>query len=156
MSDSDRRRKLADRAVAELATENAAPLAPLRPASIRDFMTFEQHVEGAIKATRPDAAVPEQWYELPFCYFTNPHAITGPGDEIAVPPGCTALDFELEVAAIIGAAARDADVDEARSLIAGYTIYNDWSARDLVCARSACRWDCARARTSPTRSGRGS
>jgi 2-keto-4-pentenoate hydratase/2-oxohepta-3-ene-1,7-dioic acid hydratase in catechol pathway len=132
VADAADRGQLSANVVAELAPDEAAPAAPLHPASIRDFSVFEQHIEGAIKtAGGVDARVPEQWYELPFCYFSNPHAITGPGDEIAVPPGCQAMDLELEVGAIIGRAARNVSVEEARSLIVGYTIFNDWSARDL-------------------------
>ncbi len=74
------------------------------------------------------------WYESPFCYFTNPHALTGPGDEIAVPPGCERLDLELEVAAIIGLQGSNLSPAQAREHIAGYTIFNDWSARDLQLA----------------------
>ena len=78
--------------------------------------------------------MPDVWYESPFCYFTNPHAVTGPDVEIAVPPGCVDLDFELEVAAVIGRAGRDLRPEEAGAHIAGYTIFNDWSARDLQLA----------------------
>jgi len=74
------------------------------------------------------------WYESPFCYFTNPHALTGPDDEIPVPPGCRRLDFELEVAAVIGRSGRNLTPDDAGNYIAGYTIFNDWSARDLQMA----------------------
>jgi fumarylacetoacetate (FAA) hydrolase len=65
--------------------------------------------------------VPQEWYEIPVFYFSNPAAIYGPGDEILRPPDTNELDYELEVAAIIG-------VD---GEIGGFTIMNDWSARDL-------------------------
>ena len=78
--------------------------------------------------------VPAIWYESPFCYFSNPHAVNGPGNEIPVPPGCVDLDFELEVAAVIGRPGSNLRPDEAGSHIAGYTIFNDWSARDLQLA----------------------
>ncbi len=104
-------------------------LAPLDPPSIRDFSVFEQHIEGIMMGQ--GRAVPENWYESPFCYFSNPAAVTGPGEEIAVPPGCSDLDFELEVAAVIGRAGRNLAPEEAGKHIAGYTIFNDWSARDL-------------------------
>ena len=65
--------------------------------------------------------VPPEWYELPVFYFSNPAAIYGPEDEIPYPPDTNELDYELEVAAIIGADGR----------IGGFTIMNDWSARDL-------------------------
>lgn len=106
-------------------------LAPVHPPSIRDFSVFEQHIEGIVKGSDPDAHVPDRWYRSPFCYFSNPGAVTGPGDDISIPPGCRDLDLELEVAVIIGAAGRNLRPDEAGAYIAGYTIFNDWSARDL-------------------------
>jgi 2-keto-4-pentenoate hydratase/2-oxohepta-3-ene-1,7-dioic acid hydratase in catechol pathway len=104
-------------------------LAAIDPPSIRDFSVFEQHIEGImIGLGNP---VPESWYRSPFCYFSNPGAVTGPGDEIPIPPGCRDLDLELEVAVIIGRAGRNLTPEEAGAYIAGYTIFNDWSARDL-------------------------
>ena len=104
-------------------------LAPVEPPSIRDFSVFEQHVEGIRMGQ--GATVPDIWYESPFCYFSNPGAVSGPGDEIQVPPGCRELDLELEVAVIIGTAGSNLTPQQAGEHIAGYTIFNDWSARDL-------------------------
>jgi 2-keto-4-pentenoate hydratase/2-oxohepta-3-ene-1,7-dioic acid hydratase in catechol pathway len=134
LGDSVVREQLAARVVAELPVSQAQFLAPVRPPTMRDFSVFEQHIEGVIKDASPDATVPSVWYESPFCYFTNPHALTGPHDEIPIPPGCERLDFELEVAAVIGRAGRDLGPDEAEAHIGGYTIFNDWSARDLQMA----------------------
>jgi 2-keto-4-pentenoate hydratase/2-oxohepta-3-ene-1,7-dioic acid hydratase in catechol pathway len=106
-------------------------LAPLDPPSIRDFSVFEQHIEGIMRGIDPARPVPETWYASPFCYFSNPGAVTGPDDEIPIPPGCHDLDLELEVAAVIGRAGRNLTPEEAGAHIAGYTIFNDWSARDL-------------------------
>jgi 2-keto-4-pentenoate hydratase/2-oxohepta-3-ene-1,7-dioic acid hydratase in catechol pathway len=125
------RERLARKVAAELPLAGARLLAPVEPPTIRDFSVFEQHIEGVIKNANPEATVPPVWYESPFCYFSNPHALTGPGDDIAVPPGCQQLDFELEVAAVIGRPGRDLSPGEAEPHIAGYTIFNDWSARDL-------------------------
>jgi 2-keto-4-pentenoate hydratase/2-oxohepta-3-ene-1,7-dioic acid hydratase in catechol pathway len=108
-------------------------LAPLRPPSIRDFVTFEEHVEGM----RAGAGVPERWYAAPTFYFTSPHAVLGPHDDVPVPPGCARFDFELEVAAVVGREGRDLTPQRAREHIAGYTIFNDWSARDLQTAEMA-------------------
>ena len=95
-------------------------LAPvLHPPSVRDFYAFEQHVKTARSARGLD--VPAEWYEQPVFYFSNPAAIYGPDQAIPYPAGTEELDYELEVAAIIG--------DEGR--IGGFTIMNDWSARDL-------------------------
>ncbi|MBV9000235.1 MAG: fumarylacetoacetate hydrolase family protein [Solirubrobacterales bacterium] len=132
--DAGERDRLAQEVDAQIPLADAALLAPVNPPTIRDFSVFEQHIEGVIKDANPDAKVPHVWYESPFCYFTNPHALTGPGDEIPVPPGCRRLDLELEVAAVIGRAGRDLTPEEADKHIAGYTIFNDWSARDLQMA----------------------
>ncbi|MEV7108468.1 fumarylacetoacetate hydrolase family protein [Streptomyces atroolivaceus] len=109
-------------------------LAPLQPTSVRDFVTFEEHVEGVRRAVDGVAGVPEQWYAAPTFYFTNPHAIYGPHDGVPVPPGSAVLDFELEVAAVIGREGRDLTPERARDHIVGYTVFNDWSARDLQSA----------------------
>ena len=110
-------------------------LAPLNPPTVRDFSVFEQHIEGILMGV--NAKVPDVWYRSPFCYFSNPHAVTGPDEDIAVPPGCRELDFELEVAAVIGRAGMNIRPEEAGAYIAGYTIFNDWSARDLQMAEMA-------------------
>jgi fumarylacetoacetate (FAA) hydrolase len=106
---------------AEYRLDEVRLLAPVvRPPSVRDFYAFEEHVRNAARVTgRP--AVPDEWYEIPAFYFSNPAAIYGPGDEIPSPEGSEELDYELEVAALIGAEGR----------IGGFTIMNDWSARDL-------------------------
>jgi 2-keto-4-pentenoate hydratase/2-oxohepta-3-ene-1,7-dioic acid hydratase in catechol pathway len=128
------RERIAGRVQATLPLSETRLLAPVQPPTMRDFSVFEQHIEGVIKDANADATVPPVWYESPFCYFTNPHAVTGPGDEIPVPPGCRRLDFELEVAAVIGRPGRDLAPADASDYIAGYTIFNDWSARDLQMA----------------------
>ncbi|WP_327699159.1 fumarylacetoacetate hydrolase family protein [Streptomyces sp. NBC_00459] len=104
-------------------------LPPLQPPTIRDFMTFEQHVEGIAQGYGD--TVPYEWYAQPAFYFTNPYSVVGAHDDVPVPPGCERLDFELEVAAVIGRQGRDLTPEQAREHILGYTILNDWSARDL-------------------------
>ncbi|HEY7125174.1 MAG TPA: fumarylacetoacetate hydrolase family protein [Ktedonobacterales bacterium] len=99
------------------------------PPSVRDFYAFEQHVKTA-RAKRNLSMLPE-WYEIPVFYFSNPAAINGPDDPIAYPKGTHWLDYELEIACVIGRGGKDIPVEEAASYIAGYTIMNDWSARDL-------------------------
>ncbi|WP_426188167.1 fumarylacetoacetate hydrolase family protein [Microbacterium sp. TWP3-1-2b2] len=109
-------------------------LAPLVPASIRDFVTFEEHVEGVSAGVEGKSHVAPEWYEAPTFYFTNPHTVHAPGQELH-PPVTERLDFELELAAVIGAAPAVGESNltaaEAASVIFGYTIMNDWSARDL-------------------------
>jgi len=109
--------------------ESVRLLPPLTPPAIRDFVTFEEHVEGVARRFG-DTIVPE-WYEAPTFYFTSPHALIGAHDDVPVPPGCHAFDFELEVAAVVGRPGRDLTPEQARDHIVAYTILNDWSARDL-------------------------
>ncbi|MGW7425994.1 fumarylacetoacetate hydrolase family protein [Streptomyces sp. NPDC054813] len=109
-------------------------LAPLQPPTVRDFVTFEEHVEGVRRSLDGAAGVPERWYAAPTFYFGNPYAMYGPHDDIPMPPGSSVLDFELEVAAVIGKEGRDLTPEQARDHIVGYTVFNDWSARDLQSA----------------------
>jgi fumarylacetoacetate (FAA) hydrolase len=105
-------------------------LAPVpEPPSIRDFYAFEAHVATA-RRSRGLEMEPD-WYELPVFYFTNPAAVLGPDDPVPVPTGTAELDYELEVAAVIGRDCGDVDPDDWLSVVAGFTIMNDWSARDL-------------------------
>lgn len=106
-------------------------LPPLQPPSVRDFVTFEEHVEGVRRSIDGVSGAQDAWYDAPTFYFTNPYAVIGAHDDVPVPPGSRALDFELEVAAVIGREGRDLTPEQARDHIIGYTIYNDWSARDL-------------------------
>ncbi|WP_306319820.1 MULTISPECIES: fumarylacetoacetate hydrolase family protein [unclassified Streptomyces] len=108
--------------------------APLQPPSVRDFVAFEEHVEGVRRSVDGAVGVPEQWYAAPTFYFSNPHAVYGPGEDIPMPPGSAVLDFELEVGAVIGREGRDLTPEAAREHIIGYTVFNDWSARDLQSA----------------------
>jgi fumarylacetoacetate (FAA) hydrolase len=91
----------------------------LHPPTVRDFMAFEEHVRTAHASRGKE--VPREWYELPVFYFSNPGAIYGPEAEVPYPAGTEELDYELEVAAVVGAAGQ----------IGGFTILNDWSARDF-------------------------
>src|SRR3954451_181913 len=101
----------------------------LRPPSIRDGYGFEGHV--ATMWARRGADVPEAWYRLPIFYFSNPAVIRGPDDPVWAPRDSVELDYELEVAALTATPVIDADPDRAEAAIGGYTIYDDWSARDL-------------------------
>ena len=91
----------------------------LHPPSVRDFMAFEQHVAAA--RARRGAEVPQEWYEIPVFYFSNPAAVYGPEADVPYPEGTSELDYELEIAAVMGAGGE----------IGGFTVMNDWSARDL-------------------------
>jgi 2-keto-4-pentenoate hydratase/2-oxohepta-3-ene-1,7-dioic acid hydratase in catechol pathway len=125
------RDRMAAAAADRVALADVRLRAPLDPPTIRDFSVFEQHIEGAIKTGDPSAGIPDIWYERPYCYFSNPHAITGPDEDIPMAPGTQAQDLELEVAAIIVKAGRNVRPEDAGAYIGGYTIFNDWSARDI-------------------------
>ncbi|MEA2126560.1 MAG: hypothetical protein QOI80_3342 [Solirubrobacteraceae bacterium] len=110
-----RERTGASNALADVALRAPVP----EPPSVRDFFAFEGHVSAAWKLR--GAPVPEYWYQAPVFYFSNAASIVGPGTPVHRPEATKMLDFELEVAAVIG-------VD---GQIAGFTLMNDWSARDV-------------------------
>jgi fumarylacetoacetate (FAA) hydrolase len=104
--------------------------APFPVASLRDFYAFEQHVK-TCRAHRGLGMVP-QWYDVPVFYFSNPVAIIGDGDPVHAPQGSNALDYELELACVVGKSASNLPADDsAMDCLAGFTIMNDWSARDI-------------------------
>lgn len=126
-------------------------LSPLpMPTQVRDFLCFEGHLIGAFRGvaklaaklagagedelkeidTREEWAIPEIWYEQPLYYIAGRTEIAGHDDIIQRPSYCRYFDYELEFAAVIGKPGRDISSQEARGHIFGYTIYNDWSARD--------------------------
>jgi fumarylacetoacetate (FAA) hydrolase len=97
--------------------------------SFRDFYTFEQHVKAA-RARRGAAMIPE-WYQIAVFYFSNTSELYGSDETVPYPRLSQEVDFELEMAAVIGRAGHDLSADEAPEYIAGYMVLNDWSARDL-------------------------
>ncbi|MET9969964.1 fumarylacetoacetate hydrolase family protein, partial [Streptomyces sp. NPDC006356] len=106
-----------------------APL--LQPPAIRDFLTFENHIAVLMSADADDGAIPEGWFAEPGFYFSNPAAVVAPYDPVPMAPGSRRFDYELEIAAVVGRAASDLTPEQAREHILGFTIMNDWSARDL-------------------------
>jgi 2-keto-4-pentenoate hydratase/2-oxohepta-3-ene-1,7-dioic acid hydratase in catechol pathway len=101
-----------------------------RPPSIRDSASFESHLREGFAALRTQFDF-DNWYKHPMVYFTNPHGLTGSGAAIPAAAGSQRLDYELEVAAVVGREGTNVDVSEAEDLIVGYCIFNDWSARDI-------------------------
>ncbi|PFK32490.1 fumarylacetoacetase [Bacillus cereus] len=99
------------------------------PGSIRDFYAFEQHVKTA-RGRRGLDVVPE-WYDIPVFYFTNHRAVIGPEVAVSCPKQSQKLDYELEIACVIGKEGRNISREQAEEYIFGYCIMNDWSARDL-------------------------
>ena len=125
------------RAVSEPAVplDRVRLLPPLAPPTVRDFVAFEEHVEGVVQSVAGGAGVVAEWYDAPTFYFTNPFALVGTGDDVAVPPGSQLLDFELEVAVVVGGVEGSTYAsltpEESQAHLFGYTVMNDWSARDL-------------------------
>jgi 2-keto-4-pentenoate hydratase/2-oxohepta-3-ene-1,7-dioic acid hydratase in catechol pathway len=106
-------------------------LAPLpRPSSIRDFIAFEQHIATA-SAKFNLGPVPPVWYEMPIYYKGNVNSVIGSETDIVWPSFTEKLDYELELGMVIGRAGKDIAEKDAGAYIAGYTIFNDVSARDM-------------------------
>ncbi len=101
----------------------------LRPTSLRDFYAFERHV--ATMWSRRDMPVPEAWYRLPIFYFSNTSEMRGPGDPVWAPRESNELDYELEFCALIDTPVQNLSAYRGEEAIGGYTLLNDWSARDL-------------------------
>lgn len=106
------------------------------PRTFRDFYAFEQHVKAA-RARRGQEMIPT-WYEIPVFYFSNPTSMKGHLEPVKKPTATNELDFELEIAAVIGTKAENLRGDAAEDAIFGYTILNDWSARDLQREEMKC------------------
>ena len=105
-------------------------IAPLpRPNSFRDAYAFRQHVEAGRKNRGLDM-IPE-YDQIPVFYFSNHNSITGPGTVNIYEKHMDKLDFELEIAIIIGSEGINIKASDADQYIFGYTIMNDWSARSL-------------------------
>jgi 2-keto-4-pentenoate hydratase/2-oxohepta-3-ene-1,7-dioic acid hydratase in catechol pathway len=106
-------------------------LAPLpRPPSVRDGLCFLDHLRGSYRALGRSQDLDPAWSQGPAFYFSNAAAIVGPHDDVPVAPGSRMFDLELEVGAVIGRAGRDLDPATAERHIVGYTLFNDWTARD--------------------------
>jgi 2-keto-4-pentenoate hydratase/2-oxohepta-3-ene-1,7-dioic acid hydratase in catechol pathway len=126
-------------------------LAPLpAPPQMRDFLCFEKHLIQAFGQARrvraaaspdPEAAmremeakgvlaIPEIWYQRPLFYKPSRFAVCGPDQDVVWPRYSKIMDYELEFCCVIGTPGRDISRADARKHIFGYTIFNDFSARD--------------------------
>jgi 2-keto-4-pentenoate hydratase/2-oxohepta-3-ene-1,7-dioic acid hydratase in catechol pathway len=121
---------------------NTAPglrlLAPLpNPPALRDFIAFEDHIAATSK--KRGQPIPPEWYKAPVYYKGNHRTIIGPDEDLPWPLETAKLDYELELACVIGRKGRDVSERAATAHIAGYTIMNDFSARDVQFQEMACR-----------------
>ena len=101
----------------------------LNPPSLKDFFAFEEHAKAGAK--RRNEELPKEWYELPAYYKGNHREIYGMGDEIPWPYYTRKLDFECEIACVVGKKGKNILLDDAENYIFGYMIFNDFSARDI-------------------------
>ncbi|MEO7804260.1 MAG: fumarylacetoacetate hydrolase family protein, partial [Actinomycetota bacterium] len=127
-------------------------LAPItRPNSIRDFIAFEDHARAGAK--RRNEELNPIWGERPLYYKGNHRSIIGPNADIERPSFTKELDLEMEVAAIVATNTKDVSVDEAAGSIFGFTIMNDWSARDVQRSEMATRLGPAKSKDFATSLG---
>ncbi len=128
-------------------------LLPFTPRSFRDFMLYEQHaidaargfarrflpaayqlartVEAITRRSFPKFRPHRLWYAQPVYYFGNHLSFLDPGEEIPWPGYTEALDYELELGAVLAHPLRDATPEEAEAAIGGFVVLNDLSARDV-------------------------
>ncbi|MGA9357827.1 MAG: fumarylacetoacetate hydrolase family protein, partial [Mycobacterium sp.] len=107
-------------------------MAPIpRPPSIRDSLCFLDHMRNCQAVMGAARELADTWYRIPAFYFACPATVLGPYDDVPMAPGSAWQDFELEIGAVIGTTGKDLTVEQAEQAIIGYTIFNDWSARDL-------------------------
>ena len=114
---------------AALAADAAPLLAPIDPPAYRDFMAFEQHFR--FPYDRAGTPVPDVLYELPVSYMGSAQAIIGPEDEVRWPAYSEHMDYELELGIVIGRGGRDLSPERALEHVLGFTLLNDFSARDM-------------------------
>ena len=109
--------------------EDVRLLAPIpHPPQMRDFLCFEQHLVQAFKAI--GRTPPQAWYERPLFYHPSRFSVCGTDTDVAWPAYSDKIDFELEFGCYIGKAGKDIPKEKAREHVFGYTIFNDFSARD--------------------------
>ena len=125
--------------------------APLKPRSLRDFFAFEDHAKAG--AARRGEPLQKEWYDQPVYYKGNPREIYGPGEVLPWPSYTRKLDFEFEIAAVVGKAGRDIAVADAAKHIAGYVVMNDCSARDIQKNEMVCRMGPAKGKDFATALG---
>ena len=124
-----------------------------QPRSFRDFSAFEMHTKNCVEGI--GGTMNPLWYEIPVFYFSNPNCFIGPDDPVIPPRKAKSLDYELEVALVIGSPVRDLDGDDPNwaDHVAGFMLINDWSARDLGAQETKLFMGPAKAKDFATSSG---
>ncbi len=111
-------------------------LAPLpEPRQIRDCLVFEEHLRNSLKragerGNRAPQPIPDVWYRQPIYYKANRFSVVGPDADVIWPSYSNWMDFELELGCVIGKTGKDIAPDRALDHVFGFTIFNDFSARD--------------------------
>ncbi|GAB3297606.1 DUF2437 domain-containing protein [Epidermidibacterium keratini] len=121
--------------------------APVRPPQMRDSMCFHEHIQNGLGEVADDHKM------FPTFYISNAAAVHGPADEVRISPGSENFDYELEVAAVIGKPGTNIAPSDAGDHIIGYTMYIDWSARDLQGREMSLRLGPAKGKDSATTLG---
>ncbi|MGE3536859.1 MAG: fumarylacetoacetate hydrolase family protein [Candidatus Tectimicrobiota bacterium] len=120
----------------------------LQPPTVRDFMVYEGHATQGGTRELSDA-----WYRLPIFYFSNTLRIFGPDEAVPFPSASDQLDYELELGVVIGREGGNVAEADAWNYIAGFTIFNDWSCRDLQYDEMAARLGPAKGKDAATSLG---
>ncbi len=137
-------RPIVDTVGPTIAPDTVKWLSPLPcPIQMRDFLVFEEHMQmagwngakvrerlGAAPAPTAPPPIPAIWFDQPIYYKCNRFAVAGHGSVISWPRYSAIIDYELELACVIGKGGKDIAVEDAASHIFGYTIFNDLTARD--------------------------
>jgi fumarylacetoacetate (FAA) hydrolase len=119
----------------------------LQPPTVRDFFAYEGHTRFYSQE------IPDAWYRMPIFYFSNPLRIFGPEDEVPYPSASRRLDYELELGCVIGREGSNVPAAQASAYIAGFLIFNDWSARDLQMDEMTARLGPAKGKDAATTLG---
>jgi len=101
---------------------------PIRVPVLRDFAAFEDHLQ--VTFGKMGLKIPPEWYDRPIAFKGNPTSLVAHDEPVRWPQYTQKLDYELELAAVVGLTARDVDLSQAGKHILGYTLLNDFSARD--------------------------
>jgi 2-keto-4-pentenoate hydratase/2-oxohepta-3-ene-1,7-dioic acid hydratase in catechol pathway len=119
----------------------------LQPPTVRDFFAYEGHTRFYSQE------IPDAWYRMPIFYFSNPLRIFGPEDEVPYPSASRRLDYELELGCVIGREGSNVSATDGLEYIAGFLIFNDWSARDLQMDEMTARLGPAKGKDAATTLG---